>query len=136
MRCTPIYAVAVAELVPYLRLTDTIVSDFLSWRLLFEANASAAYRVNGKALVAGGRAIYKCSRSGAYKPEGKGTRRLKSQGSCKLGHICTSEIRAEAEQDGSVVATVFPYHYGHGTGPNDVPHLRIPAADKAVAKGE
>ena len=45
------------------------VSDFLSWGLLYEASVSAAYRNNSKALVAGGRFVYKCTRSDVYKPE-------------------------------------------------------------------
>ena len=46
---------------------DVIVSDFLSWGLLYEARVSASYR--SKALVAGGRLVYKYTRSDVYKPE-------------------------------------------------------------------
>ena len=57
---------------------DVIVSDFLSWGLLYESSVSAAYRNNSKALVAGGRFIYKYTRSDVYKPEGNRNGRLAS----------------------------------------------------------
>ncbi|KAF0293513.1 hypothetical protein FJT64_000847 [Amphibalanus amphitrite] len=78
--------------------------------------------------------LFKCFRSGFHKPSGKGLRRLKSQGSCKMGRDCTSEIRARLEEDDSIRATVFHFHYGHGTGSDGAAHLRIPKEDKALIK--
>ncbi|XP_043220460.1 uncharacterized protein LOC122380911 [Amphibalanus amphitrite] len=109
------------------------LDDFQSWKLLHEANASVAYRILNRATGVG-RRTFVCTRSGVFRPNGKGVRRLKSQGSSKLGHACTSQLVADVADDGSVTATVYPHHYGHGTGPVDLPHLKIPAADKVVVK--
>ncbi|XP_043223841.1 uncharacterized protein LOC122382504 [Amphibalanus amphitrite] len=109
--------------------------DFLSWKKMYEAKTSSSYVGRCKTPTADHPAVlFKCFRSGFHKPSGKGLRRLKSQGSCKMGRDCTSEIRARLEEDGSIRATVFHFHYGHGTGSDGAAHLRIPKEDKALIK--
>ena len=37
--------------------------------------------------------------------------------------------------DGTATAVLHPHHHGHSEGAANLPHLRIPAGDRAIAKG-
>ena len=92
----------------------------------------------GCSTVRPSEAIFVCSRSGVHRPSGSGQRRLKSQGSAKLGMMCTSALHLQPQSDrggGGVSAVLYPHHHGHSTGVANLPHLRIPASDRAMAKG-
>lgn len=56
-----------------------------------------------------------CHRSGYYNPEGKGIRKLKSQGSCKMGAVCPATITAYKLPSGLVDVKYFSTHVGHLT---------------------
>ena len=68
-------------------------------------------------------------------PAGSGKRQMKSQGSAKLGFGCLSTLRVTDRGGGALAAVVHEYHYGHATGVSNLPHIRIPAAYRAVARG-
>ena len=108
--------------------------------MAYEEATSASYVLRGTTpLAAGMSTVLSCSRSGKYKPNVQGTvrkRRLKSQGSCKLGFACTAALRVKVSAEGQVTVTVFPFHYGHGTDMADLPHLPLPSATRANAQGK
>jgi len=72
---------------------------------------------------------FNCSRSGVYKASGSGKRRLKSCGSIKIGHTCTSNIKVTYFDDGKVKTSVCYTHYGHEV---ELRHCRLTKKQKKV----
>ena len=71
-----------------------------------------------------------CNRTGNYSSKGKGTRRLKSQGSSKIGGYCTSTLKLTERVDCSELELdVIKTHYGHQM---ELGHLRISKTDKML----
>ena len=71
---------------------------------------------------------YNCNRSGMYLAKGTGKRRLKSQGSSKMGAHCTSTIKLIENSDTGLYQVNFcKTHYGHET---QLGHIRISNEDK------
>lgn len=63
----------------------------------------------------GPRYFYACHRSGKYSPKVRGPRQrmMKTQGSCKMGIMCTASISVTVNQ--THVSVIYcPHHYGHG----------------------
>ncbi|XP_037070712.1 uncharacterized protein LOC119091902 isoform X2 [Pollicipes pollicipes] len=110
------------------------LDEFQAWKDQYEADTGAVYNVASSRPRSGTTARYLCSRSGVYAPAGTGKRRLKSQGTCKLGCRCTSDVMATTREDGTVLVTVHPFHYGHSMGISNIPHVRIPSLHKAAIK--
>ncbi|KAG5882583.1 hypothetical protein JTB14_030132 [Gonioctena quinquepunctata] len=96
---------------------DTL-EDFETWLLKFSEENNVRYLRNEKNNIL----YYSCNRSGKYQDKGiKRNRALKSQGSCKVGHMCTSQI--VVKNDNGVYSVIFyGTHYGHNT---EVQHVRI-----------
>ncbi|CAH1236533.1 unnamed protein product [Diabrotica balteata] len=65
---------------------------------------------------------FSCNRSGSYKPKYQ-ERAAKSQGSCKIGSKCTSQIILTHSTDGRYCVIYHKTHYGHAF---EVQHIRIP----------
>ena len=120
-------------------VTPPAFSAFKRWLSSFEEESAARYVMNAGRLSPGCTAYYNCYRSGQYKPKTGACRkrRLKSQGSRKLGFVCPAAVRAFVSEDGRVRALVFPHHCGHGAErAAEIPHLPLPRATKAYAQGE
>ncbi|XP_037068793.1 uncharacterized protein LOC119090104 [Pollicipes pollicipes] len=110
------------------------VDEFQAWKAQYEAANGVVYNIASSRPRSGTTARYLCSRSGVYAPAGTGKRRLKSQGTCKLGCRCTSDVVATTREDGTVLVKVHPFHYGHPTDMSNIPHVRIPKLHKAAIK--
>ena len=55
-----------------------------------------------------------CNRSGTYKPKGEGKRSMKTQGTCKIGEVCTSYMKVcEHIESGNVSVEFCSNHSGH-----------------------
>lgn len=69
--------------------------------------------------------------SGNYKvrEDHQGKRRMKSQGSCKLGRSCISQFTATQDPKGKVEIFRVKTHYGHEI---KIEHIRIPKRDREV----
>ncbi|XP_023014847.2 uncharacterized protein [Leptinotarsa decemlineata] len=66
---------------------------------------------------------YNCNRSGKYQIKGQERKRaIKSQGSCKVGHMCTSQIIVVKNGNDIYQVTYYSTHYGHDT---EVQHVRM-----------
>lgn len=76
-----------------------------------------------------------CNRSGFYSQKGKGNRRLKTQGSCKIDGHCTSTViltertKIDDAQDLEFQADVCKTHYGHD---RQLGHIRIAKEDRIL----
>lgn len=71
-----------------------------------------------------------CHRSGHYKPtmssETPRKRKLKPQGSCKMGGYCTAGIKLMKNiETGIVKMEICHSHYGHPLDSDAIPHLRV-----------
>ena len=73
-----------------------------------------------------------CNRSGhERKSRGTGKKQMKSQGTSKLGNICTCQLSVNVYDACNVSVKLYPSHYGHEP---EVGHLRLSdSARKAVA---
>ena len=73
---------------------------------------------------------YNCNRSGKYIAKGTGKRRLKSQGSSKIGAHCTSTIQLIENSDTGLYQVNFcKTHYGHEM---QLGHIRISNEEKRI----
>lgn len=73
---------------------------------------------------------YNCNRSGKHLAKGTGRRRIKSQGSSKIGAHCTSTIQLIENCDAGLYQVNFcKTHYGHEM---QLGHIRISNKDKAT----
>lgn len=71
-----------------------------------------------------------CHRSGHYKPtmsdESQRKRKIKPQGSCKMGGYCTAGIKViKNVETGVVRVEICHTHYGHPLDSDAIPHLRV-----------
>lgn len=112
------------------------MSDFREWMdLVSRANrtqfAARASDTQARATVH----RYVCHRSGLSNVKTTARRRrIKSQGSCKMGGWCTAYLNArECLLTGAVRVNGCLTHYGHDM---DVVHLRISAADRRAILAE
>ncbi|XP_075724452.1 uncharacterized protein LOC142767109 [Rhipicephalus microplus] len=89
----------------------------------------------GGKMMKGGRIkrLYVCHRSGSYIPSGKGRRRLKSQGSCKINAHCMSTLSTVQNMQTGIVTLVYQKNnYGHEI---DLGHLRLSKEERqAIAQ--
>lgn len=67
---------------------------------------------------------YKCHRSGKWTELEDRTRRMKSQGSCKMNGPCTSELIANLTTGGEIEVRYFEDHYPHSI-QSSLGHIRI-----------
>ncbi|KAG8185999.1 hypothetical protein JTE90_027669 [Oedothorax gibbosus] len=82
---------------------------------------------------------YGCHRSGRYvaRIEGGRKRRIRSDGSVKMGIMCSAGIICREYKDDVVEVMFFPYHYGHGkeTSYRQLTQVEINAIQENVSKG-
>ncbi|CAN7988836.1 unnamed protein product [Ixodes hexagonus] len=77
---------------------------------------------------------YLCHRSGVYVGRGSGKRKLKSQGSCKVGtHCMATMVTIEMPDTGSVSVVYQKQHYGHDI---DLGHVRLSKAERQVVTNQ
>jgi len=112
--------------------------DFKRWRAAYERDrrVSFIYRGGTKKISPDRAVTYLiCHRSGTYKPAMADNtprlRKMKPQGSCKIGTYCTAGIKLLKQLNtGIVEATICHTHYGHEL--DNVQHLRISQAMKNI----
>jgi hypothetical protein len=113
-------------------------TDFKRWRAAYERDrkVSFIYRGGTKKISPERAVTYLiCHRSGTYKPamtqDSPRQRKMKPQGSCKIGTYCTAGIKLLKQLDtGIVEATICHSHYGHEL--DNIQHLRISTSLKKV----
>ncbi|GAB6031854.1 hypothetical protein CHUAL_014009 [Chamberlinius hualienensis] len=92
------------------------MNEFFEWKRREEETFSLKYvKACGTQRLMDGIEVYRfnCFRSGMYSPEGKGLRRMKAQGSCKIGASCPSTITVHCKPDGNVTCSYCMTHVGH-----------------------
>lgn len=93
------------------------MDEFHKWKRETERKTMCSYTCRYKVSVSNSKKThsFSCHRSGTYAPKVQGPRKrmLKTQGTCKLGIVCTSTILA-CEDQNEVNVTYCPCHYGHG----------------------
>lgn len=73
---------------------------------------------------------YNCHRSGMFVASGNGKRKLKSQGSCKVGTHCMATMTTiETKETGAVSVVYQKEHYGHNI---DLSHVRLTKLERQV----
>lgn len=109
------------------------LQDFFHWKQNEESREKVCFIASssGKTLYGGRiKRWYVCHRSGNYIPKGKGRRRLKSQGSCKINAHCMATMTTIQDTQTGVVSLVYQkHHYGHDI---DLGHLRLNKEEKQV----
>ena len=85
-----------------------------------------ATRKNGDKIF-----YYYCNRSGVYTTKGKGLKRLKSQGSSKIGCICPAKMWVKVTNE-KVNVHFFKKHEKHEM---DVEHLRLLESERSAIAG-
>lgn len=106
---------------------------FKEWRQQYEKDrmVSFIYRGGTKKISVLQSVTYMiCHRSGHYKPTMADTatrkRKMKPQGSCKIGGYCTAGIKLVRNlEDGEILADICHTHYGHPLDSEALPHLRV-----------
>lgn len=109
-------------------------TDFDMWKREIEKNTTACFvkergenTYNSNTVVS-----YVCHRSGQYQPEGQHKRKLKAQGSRKIGGFCPSAMKVLVNADGKCVVEYTKTHVGHS---QDLSHLNLTASEREeVAK--
>ncbi|XP_037511988.1 uncharacterized protein LOC119388349 [Rhipicephalus sanguineus] len=112
------------------------LQDFFRWKQNEERREKVCFvaHSSGKTLYGGRiKRWYVCHRSGSYIPRGKGHRRLKSQGSCKINAHCMATMSTTQDMQTGVVSLVYQKkHYGHDI---DLGHLRLSKEERqAIAQ--
>ncbi|XP_074596408.1 uncharacterized protein LOC141851566 [Brevipalpus obovatus] len=103
--------------------------DFSEWKATIE-NDTCSFFVNkqGKKYNENGfTQTYTCNKSGQFKSQGKGERKLRRKGSRKTGVYCPASIRISVNELGVHEVDFCSSHIGHQ---NDSVHLNIPKKDR------
>ncbi|XP_075224308.1 uncharacterized protein LOC142326071 [Lycorma delicatula] len=74
-----------------------------------------------------------CHRSGHYVPEGKGRRKLKSQGSQKINGTCPASILVNETEHGECNVQYISTHVGHNA---DIDHLNLTPTERCNIAAE
>ncbi|XP_054263985.1 uncharacterized protein LOC128987253 [Macrosteles quadrilineatus] len=112
--------------------------EFEIWRAEEERRSVAMFRnvIVNRASKNGSTTILVCSRDGRVRSNvsKKRQRALKSQGSRRIGHTCTSHmvVNKVLHPENKVIVTYVKTHYGHGP---DIQHVNLSRTDKeGIAK--
>lgn len=98
---------------------------FLSWKKDMEKKTRSHYvqTCSQKPSKYTKRFYFYCHRSGVYEPHGKGIRKLKSQGSNKIGHSCVASIKAVVNKNDGRVEIEYCGTHTHSVGLGALPIL-------------
>lgn len=116
---------------------------FQEWREQYERDRMVRfiYRGGTKKISKHQAVTYMiCHRSGHYKPTMEDTtkrkRKMKPQGSCKIGGYCTAGIKLMKNLiTEEVTMNICHTHYGHPLDSEAIPHLRVsPGLKKIIQK--
>ena len=107
-------------------------TEFEEWKCNFEEEQDSYYcKISGtkyQEKIGLETSYFYCNRSGNYSAKGKGLRRVKTQGSCKINGHCTSMILLNKFTDtNECEVEVFKTHYGHEM---QLGHLRLSKKDR------
>ncbi|KAJ4432882.1 hypothetical protein ANN_21521, partial [Periplaneta americana] len=114
----------------------SLKAKFSIWKANEEKEKRAHFvtHTGAKRLVDGTiRWYYVCYRSATFQSKGKGSRQLKSQGSCKIGHSCLATMEVTENLNAEIHVTYFSAHYGHSF---DVAHSLLSAEEKSSIAGK
>jgi len=101
------------------------ITEFLTWKSSEEYSTASRYiKVRRDVRNSQGdvRRVYRCHRSGSYRPRGRWGRQLKVQGTCKIGAICPASLFVRILSTGVVRVDYYSRHQGH---PTEVAHLQL-----------
>lgn len=103
--------------------------DFRFWKEETEKKLGITYSQQSKASNT--KKIYYCRRSGKLRQRGFGTKKLKSQGSCKMGNYCLSTIEVKMAGIGDIHEVKFyEDHSGHELNVQNLAHITLPLSTK------
>ena len=100
--------------------------EFMRWKADEEVRTQSFYVQHCGSCVRGTVTwwYFYCNRSGHYQPKGSARRMLKSQGSSKIGNICTAHMKVQqVNATGYVTVHYCSSHHSHE---KEIAHLRIP----------
>ncbi|CAL4116745.1 unnamed protein product [Meganyctiphanes norvegica] len=107
------------------------LEEFDNWKDATEIRTGVSYkgktgwRKNGNT----NRMTFYCRRSGNYKPRSIRKRKLKLQGTCRIGTYCSSTIEVRLK-DGCYDVKFFEEHSGHTLGQEDMKYTNLPMSTK------
>lgn len=107
-------------------------TEFEHWKDGFERTQNTSYCKSTGVKEKSGlkRTYYYCNRTGKYSAKGKGSRRLKTQGSAKIDGHCTSTLTLTEKADMTECEVdICKTHYGHET---QLGHLKISNTEKVL----
>ncbi|XP_064462459.1 uncharacterized protein LOC135373125 [Ornithodoros turicata] len=117
------------------KVTHDSMDEFLTWLDALTTSANSQFCLQKGAATEGASKVYSyvCNRSGMCNSKlalQDRCRQMRSQGSCKIGNMCTAYITARLSlTTGKVVVSGCLSHYYHTT---DVQHLRMQQSDRAA----
>uniref|UniRef100_V5H786 Putative zinc finger transcription factor protein 17 n=1 Tax=Ixodes ricinus TaxID=34613 RepID=V5H786_IXORI len=107
--------------------------EFLAWKDEEEYREKVHFVTpSSHKEIFGGRLkrYYNCHRSGMFVARGERKRKLKSQGSCKVGTHCMATMTAIETKETGIVSVVYQKeHYGHTI---DLGHVRLTKLERQV----
>ncbi|CAL4069338.1 unnamed protein product, partial [Meganyctiphanes norvegica] len=105
--------------------------EFTYWKDATEAKIGIKYSKRGATRKSQNsqKSIYYCRRSGVFIPKGKGKKKFKRQGTCKIGCYCSSAIELVVT-NGIYIVTYYEDHFGHTLNKQDLKHTLLPQSTK------
>ncbi|XP_060855498.1 uncharacterized protein LOC132933200 [Metopolophium dirhodum] len=108
------------------------LNDFKEWKQKVEKENVCSYITKSTASIKNGkRTYYNCHRSGYFSSKSRGIKRIKSQGSNKIGSTCTSSMVVTEDANG-INVDYSSTHFGHGS---NLGRCRLTANERSMIAG-
>ncbi|KAK3880456.1 hypothetical protein Pcinc_015058 [Petrolisthes cinctipes] len=110
--------------------------EFMEWKNRLEADIGVNYTIQrgSRKTPYGSKLVYYCRRSGLERVSSQAAqenkRSPKSQGTCKMGHFCTSSIEVETIDETIHVTYFALFHHDHNLNLSDLVHMKLTKHDK------
>uniref|UniRef100_T1JDB6 C2H2-type domain-containing protein n=1 Tax=Strigamia maritima TaxID=126957 RepID=T1JDB6_STRMM len=117
------------------KFTLATMTAFEEWKQQEEVATNSEFvkeRGDIQAVDGSRKIMYRCSRSGTFKPQGVGKRALKKQGSRKINAVCPSRMVIKIEKNDTIEQAIqveyVKTHFGHSL--NELDHLSLSKVDR------
>ncbi|CAI6377580.1 unnamed protein product [Macrosiphum euphorbiae] len=109
------------------------LNDFKEWKQKVEKENVCSYVTKSTANIKNAkRTYYHCHRSGYFSSKSRGIKRIKSQGSNKIGSTCTSSMVVTEDANG-INVDYSSTHFGHGS---NLGRCRLTADERSMIAGK
>jgi len=112
------------------------IEEFEKWKDDFEKQNQCSYTTYGSKQKGCTYQTYRCSRSGWYRTkiteDDQRQRKMKTSGTSKIGNNCTSTMKVQDKEDGTLEATINKTHYSHDV---DIQHASRKVRDYNIQQG-